>query len=60
MIFAFLDAVLFAECFTAEKGIFLTPTLAVHQLISSPPWRKFVLPEQVAKNELVRVAGLKA
>ncbi|KAL7415897.1 hypothetical protein BDY24DRAFT_380424 [Mrakia frigida] len=44
----------------AEKGIYLTPTLAVHTMLSKEPFIKFLIPSQVAKNELVRVAGLQA
>ncbi|KAH8919914.1 hypothetical protein BT69DRAFT_1309158 [Atractiella rhizophila] len=44
----------------AEKGIFLTPTLAVHQVLASPPFNKFILPSQLEKNEIVRQKGLEA
>ncbi|EJU01409.1 hypothetical protein DACRYDRAFT_53221 [Dacryopinax primogenitus] len=42
----------------AEKGIYLTPTLAVHGIIMNPPFEKFLLPSQREKNAMVRDAGL--
>lgn len=44
----------------AEAGMFLTPTLAVHSIISRPPFSNFLEPSQLEKNEIVRTAGLKA
>ncbi|KZT50788.1 hypothetical protein CALCODRAFT_444068 [Calocera cornea HHB12733] len=44
----------------AEKGIYLTPTLAVHGIIMNPPFEKFLLPSQREKNAMVRDAGLVA
>jgi imidazolonepropionase-like amidohydrolase len=44
----------------AEKGCFLTPTLALHSFITMPPYDKFESPESLRKNEIVREAGAKA
>jgi len=42
----------------AEKGIYLTPTLSIHQIIMNPPFEQFLLPSQREKNKIVMDAGL--
>ena len=44
----------------AEKGIFLTPTLALHTFVTMPPYDKFETPEGLRKNAIVGNAGIKA
>lgn len=44
----------------AEKGVFLTPTLALHTFVTMPPYDKFETPEGLRKNAIVGNAGLKA
>jgi imidazolonepropionase-like amidohydrolase len=44
----------------AEKGIFLTPTMALHTFVTMPPYDKFETPEGLRKNAIVGNAGVKA
>ena len=44
----------------AEKGIFLTPTLACYGIMVRPPFEDFLPPDGKAKNEQVMVKGLDA
>ncbi|KAH9226131.1 hypothetical protein K456DRAFT_1754952 [Colletotrichum gloeosporioides 23] len=36
-----------------EKGVFLTPTLALHTFVTMPPYDKFETPEGLRKNAIV-------
>jgi imidazolonepropionase-like amidohydrolase len=42
----------------AEKGVFLTPTLALHTFVTMPPYDKFETPEGLRKNAIVGDAGI--
>ncbi|KAH9889451.1 hypothetical protein C8Q73DRAFT_747893 [Cubamyces lactineus] len=44
----------------AEKGIFLTPTLACYGIMVRPPFEDFLPPEGKVKNEQVMARGLDA
>jgi imidazolonepropionase-like amidohydrolase len=44
----------------ADKGVFLTPTLALHTFVTMPPYDRFETPEGLRKNAIVGDAGLKA
>ncbi|OSD00232.1 hypothetical protein PYCCODRAFT_1446370 [Trametes coccinea BRFM310] len=44
----------------AEKGIFLTPTLACYGIMVRPPFEDFLPPEGKVKNEQVMARGLEA
>ena len=44
----------------AEKGIFLTPTLACCGIMVRPPFEDFLPPDGKVKNEQVMVKGLDA
>ncbi|KAH6680534.1 hypothetical protein B0J14DRAFT_578841 [Halenospora varia] len=46
--------------FMAEKGCFLTPTLALHTFVTMPPYDRFETPRGLEKNAIVGNAGLKA
>ncbi|KAL4937282.1 hypothetical protein BDV06DRAFT_215994 [Aspergillus oleicola] len=43
----------------AEKGVFLTPTLALHTFVTMPPYDQFETPEGLRKNAIVGDAGVK-
>ncbi|KAJ4389657.1 hypothetical protein N0V93_007129 [Gnomoniopsis smithogilvyi] len=43
----------------AEKGVFLTPTLALHTFVTMPPYDKFETPEGLRKNAIVGDAGIR-
>lgn len=43
----------------AEKGVFLTPTLALHTFVTMPPYDKFETPEGLRKNAIVGDAGVR-
>ncbi|KAJ0343243.1 hypothetical protein COL154_013464 [Colletotrichum chrysophilum] len=42
-----------------EKGVFLTPTLALHTFVTMPPYDKFETPEGLRKNAIVGDAGIR-
>ncbi|KAH8930713.1 hypothetical protein BT69DRAFT_1255212 [Atractiella rhizophila] len=42
----------------AEAGMFLTPTLAVHQIMGNPPFDKMLHPRSKEKNKIVKEQGL--
>jgi hypothetical protein len=42
----------------ADKGIFLTPTLAIHDIVVRPPFEDFLPPSGKAKNLQVMERGL--
>jgi imidazolonepropionase-like amidohydrolase len=44
----------------AQKGVFLTPTLALHTFITMPPYNKFETPEALKKNAIVGDAGIRS
>ncbi|KAI0827945.1 hypothetical protein BC628DRAFT_1366385 [Trametes gibbosa] len=44
----------------AERGVFLTPTLACYGIMVRPPFEDFLPPEGKAKNEQVMARGLDA
>jgi imidazolonepropionase-like amidohydrolase len=44
----------------AEKGVFLTPTLALHTFVTMPPYDKFETPDGLRKNAIVGDAGIRA
>ncbi|KAL4954221.1 amidohydrolase [Aspergillus filifer] len=43
----------------AEKGVFLTPTLALHTFVTMPPYDRFETPEGLRKNAIVGDAGVR-
>ncbi|KAL3479133.1 hypothetical protein BJX99DRAFT_255909 [Aspergillus californicus] len=43
----------------AEKGMFLTPTLALHTFVTMPPYDKFETAEGLRKNAIVGDAGIR-
>ena len=44
----------------AEKGIFFTPTLAVHGIVVRAPFENFLTAESKRKNEQVMACGFNA
>lgn len=50
----------FFHCRMAEKGVFLTPTLACYGIMVRPPFEDFLPPEGKVKNAQVMERGLDA
>lgn len=43
----------------AARGVFLTPTLALHTFVTMPPYDRFETPEGLRKNAIVGDAGVR-